>query len=51
MAAAEAVGLPVARLLQRAGLLGRLPGPLARWSARRDLPELPRVPLRRRWRG
>ncbi len=29
MAAAEAAGLPIARLLQRIGLLGRLPGPLA----------------------
>jgi L-lactate dehydrogenase complex protein LldF len=50
MAAAEALGLPLARLLQRTGLLGRLPGPLARWSERRDLPSLPSAPLRRRWR-
>ncbi|HEY1480182.1 MAG TPA: LutB/LldF family L-lactate oxidation iron-sulfur protein [Gaiellales bacterium] len=50
MAAAETLGLPVGRLLQRAGLLGRLPGPLARWSGRRDLPPLPLTSLRRRWR-
>jgi L-lactate dehydrogenase complex protein LldF len=50
MAAAEAAGLPIARLLQRAGLLGRLPGPLATWSRRRDLPRLPLRALRSRWR-
>jgi L-lactate dehydrogenase complex protein LldF len=50
LAAAEAAGLPIARLLQRAGLLGRLPGPLAAWSRRRDLPRIPRRALRARWR-
>ena len=50
LAAAETLGLPAGRLLQRAGLLGRLPGPLARWSARRDLPPLPVRALRRRRR-
>jgi L-lactate dehydrogenase complex protein LldF len=51
LAAAETLGLPVGRLLQRVGLLGRLPGPLARWNRRRDLPQLPLRPFRRRWRG
>jgi L-lactate dehydrogenase complex protein LldF len=50
MAAAEAAGLPIARLLQRIGLLGRLPGPLAQWGARRELPRIPLRALRSRWR-
>jgi hypothetical protein len=49
MVAAETLGLPIARLLQRSGLLAKLPGPLARWSARRDLPPIPTRALRRRW--
>jgi L-lactate dehydrogenase complex protein LldF len=51
MAAAETLGLPLGRLLQRAGVLARLPGPLAAWSARRDLPVIPLRAMRRRWRG
>jgi L-lactate dehydrogenase complex protein LldF len=50
MAIAETLGLPVGRLLQRSGLLARLPGPVAKWNARRDLPPIPTEPLRRRWR-
>jgi L-lactate dehydrogenase complex protein LldF len=50
MALAEVAGLPIARLLQRAGLLGRVPGPLAAWSRRRNLPLLPLRPFRSRWR-
>jgi L-lactate dehydrogenase complex protein LldF len=50
MALAEAAGLPIARLLQRAGLLGRVPGPLAAWSRRRNLPPLPLRSFRSRWR-
>jgi L-lactate dehydrogenase complex protein LldF len=50
MALAEAAGLPIARLLQRAGLLGRVPGPLAAWSRRRNLPRLPLRSFRSRWR-
>jgi L-lactate dehydrogenase complex protein LldF len=50
LALAEAVGLPVGRVLQRVGLLGRLPGPLASWSRRRDLPRLPGRSFRSRWR-
>jgi L-lactate dehydrogenase complex protein LldF len=50
LALAEAVGLPLGRALQRVGLLGRLPGPLALWSRRRDLPRLPARSFRARWR-
>ena len=50
LAAAEALGLPGGRMLQRVSLLGRLPGPLAAWSSRRDLPRLPLRSFRARRR-
>ena len=39
-----------ARLLFRDGLIGALPGPLARWSGTRDTPVPPRESMRAWWR-
>jgi L-lactate dehydrogenase complex protein LldF len=48
LAAAEAIGLPLARALARVGLLGLLPGPLRRWSRARELPLPPARSFRAR---